>query len=118
MGGMRVPVNLAVFLAVGGALYGIVLPKKAAFTHDLIRAFHGGPVSREDSAKAMVEARIRVDLCPQADLAEYKPGAWMDYYAESAEDASITHEFFCDAQARKFLFRLHAGVITEIVDLR
>lgn len=118
MGGMRIPVNLLVFLTIGGVVYGVILPKKASFTHDLIRAFHGGSVSREDSAKAMVEARILVDLCPKADLSEYRPGAWTDYYAESPEDASITHSFTCDAQDRKFLFRLHDGLITEIVDLR
>ena len=118
MGGMRIPMNLLVFLSVGGAFYGFILPKKAAFTHDLIRAFHGGPATREDSAKAMVEARVLVDLCPKADLSEYRPLAWTDFYAEGPEDASITHSFSCDAQDRKFLFRLHDGVITEIVDLR
>ena len=118
MSGMRIPVNLMVFLSVGGAFYGFILPKKAAYTHDLIRAFHGGAVSREDSAKAMVEARILVELCPKADLSEYRPGSWTDYYAENAQDASITHSFSCDAQERKFLFRLHSGLITEIVDLR
>jgi hypothetical protein len=63
---MRIPINLLVFLTVGGAFYGVILPKKAAFTHDLLHAFHGGPVTREDSAKAMVEARVIVDLCPKA----------------------------------------------------
>jgi hypothetical protein len=118
MGVMRIPVNLMVFLSVGGVFYGVVLPKKAAFTHDLMQAFSTGPVSREDSVKTMVEARIIVDLCPKADLSEYRPVAWTDYYAESPEDASITHSFSCDAQDRKFLFRLHDGLITEIVDLR
>lgn len=118
MAGMRIPANLLVFLAVAGVFYGFILPKKAAFTHDLIRSFGGGPVSREDSAKAMVEARVLVELCPKADLSEYRPGAWTDYAAESPEDASITHAFSCDGQDRKFLFRLHEGVITEIVDLR
>jgi hypothetical protein len=65
---MRIPVKLLVFLSVAGLYYGFVLPKKAAYTHDLLKTFGGGPHSREDSTKALVEARIRAEICPQADL--------------------------------------------------
>lgn len=115
---MRIPVNLLVFLAVAGAFYLFILPKRATFTHDLLKAMGTGPVSREDSVKAMVEARILVDVCPKADLQEYRPMKWSDYSTDGPVDASITHEFTCDAQDRKFLFRLHNGMVSEIVDLR
>jgi hypothetical protein len=115
---MRIPVNLLVFLAVAGVFYLVVLPKKAAFTQGLLKSLGSGPVSREDSVKAMVEARVLVDICPKADLQEYRPVRWSDYSPDGPEDASITHEFTCDAQQRKFLFRLHYGMISEIVDLR
>ncbi len=115
---MRIPVNLLVFLALAGAFYLIILPKKAAFTKGLMQSMGKGPISREDSTKLMVEARIIVDVCPRADLSEYRAVSWSDYYAESDADASITHDFTCDGSNRKFLFRLHYGTITEIVDLR
>lgn len=115
---MRIPANLAAFLAAAGVFYGVILPKKAAFAHGLMRAFGGGPVSREDSAKAMVETRVLADICPRADLSEYRPEAWTDYAPDGPADASITHAFTCDGQKRKFLFRIHDGAIFEIVDLR
>jgi hypothetical protein len=115
---MRIPVNLLVFLAIAGVFYLVILPKKAAFTHNLLKSMGAGQVSREDSVKAMVEARIIVDVCPRADLSEYRPVSWTDYNPEDAATASITHEFTCDGSSRKFLFRLHNGLVTEIVDLR
>jgi hypothetical protein len=115
---MRIPVKLLVFLSVAGLYYGFVLPKKAAYTHDLLKTFGGGPHSREDSTKALVEARIRAEICPQADLSEYRPMTWTDYADAGPGEASITHRFTCDAQERKFLFRLRSGVVTEIINLR
>lgn len=115
---MRIPINLLVFLAVAGVFYLVILPKKAAFTQNLIKSFGGGPVPREDSVKAMVSARILVDICPRADLAEYRGVRWTDYYEESATTASVTHEFTCDGNQRKFLFRLRNGLVSEIIDLR
>jgi hypothetical protein len=114
---MRIPVKLLFFLAVAGFFYGFVLPKKAAFSYELIKTFRGGPVSGEDSVKAMVEARIRADICPQADLSEYHPVGWSDYAAGGEGEAMIIHRFRCDAQDRKFLFRVRYGVVSEIVDL-
>ncbi len=115
---MRIPVKLLVFVLAGSLFYGFVLPKKAAYTHDLLKTFRGGPVSPEDSAKALVEARVRADVCPQADLSEYRPLAWSDFAAAGPSDASITHRFKCDGQDREFLFRLRYGAVTEIIDLR
>jgi hypothetical protein len=114
---MRIPLKLLLFLGATGFFYGFVLPKKAAFSYHLIKTFRGGPVSGEDSAKVLVEARIRADICPQADLSEYHPVAWSDYATVSPEEAMITHRFTCDAQDRKFLFRLRYGAVSEIVDL-
>lgn len=116
---MRIPVKLLLFLAVTGFFYGFILPKKAAFSYELIKTFRGGPVSGEDSVKAMVEARILADICPRADLSEYRPVGWSDYAAggEGEGEAMIIHRFSCDAQDRKFLFRVRHGVVSEIIDL-
>jgi hypothetical protein len=110
--------NLLVFLAVAGVFYLVILPKKAAFTQNLIKGFGGGAVPREDSVKAMVSARVLVDICPVADLSEYRPVRWTDYFEEGATMASVTHEFTCDGNARKYLFRLRNGLVSEIIDLR
>lgn len=115
---MRIPVNLLAFLAIAGVFYLIILPKKAAFTHSLLKSFGGGPVSREDSVKTMVQARILVDICPRADLSEYQPGPWTDYGEWDAATSSVIHGFTCDGQSRKYLFRLRNGLVSEIIDLR
>lgn len=115
---MRIPINLAAFLAIAGVFYLVLLPKRAAFTHDLIRTFRGGPATREDSLKAMASARILADICPRADLSEYRPGPWTDYSADAHGDASIVHAFACDAQNRRFLFRWRGGSLSEIIDMR
>jgi hypothetical protein len=114
---MRIPLKLVAFLCATGLFYGFGLPKRAAFTHGLIKTFRGGPVTREDSAKALVEARIRADICPQADLSEYRSVHWSEYTTVGPTEVSITHRFTCDAQNRKFLFRLRNGVVSEIIDL-
>jgi hypothetical protein len=117
---MRIPINLLVFLAVAGVFYLVILPKRTQFVSNLMKTMGAKSVSREDTLKAMVEARILVDLCPIADLSEYRKGAWTDYDPGLGGDgtASITHAFQCDAQERKFLFRFRYGSITEIIDLR
>ncbi|GEM_PF-3526759 len=115
---MKIPMNLLVFLAIAGVFYLFILPKKNAFVSGLMKSLGTGPVSREDSVKTMVEARILVDLCPRADLSEYRAKSWSDYSAEDEVTSSITHTFTCDDVAKKFLFRLRYGLITEIVDLR
>ncbi len=115
---MRIPINLTVFLAIAGASYLVLLPKRAAFSRDLISAFGGGPRTREDSLKATASARILADICPRADLSEYRPGAWTDYSSGGGGAASIVHAFACDAQSRKFLFRWQGGSLAEIIDLR
>ncbi|MDB5105687.1 MAG: hypothetical protein JWP91_3376 [Fibrobacteres bacterium] len=115
---MKIPMNLLVFVAVAGVFYLYILPKKNQYVSGLMKSMGaGGPVSREDSVKAMVEARIIVDLCPRADLSEYRPRSWSDYGAVDDATSSIVHEFSCDGANRKFLFRLRYGSITEIVDL-
>lgn len=65
----------------------------------------------------MVTARIIVDLCPRADLSDYKPMGWSDYFETDAISNSITHAFSCDGMHRKYLFRLRYGSISEIIDL-
>jgi hypothetical protein len=114
---MRIPVKLLFFLALAGFFYGFILPKKAAFSYELIKTFRGGPASGEDSAKVLVEARVRADICPQADLSEYRPVGWSDYAAGGQGESMIIHRFTCDGQERKFLFRVRHGVVAEIVDL-
>lgn len=114
---MKIPINLVVFVAVAGVFYLVILPKKTRFVSDLMKSLGAGPVSAEDSAKAMVEARIIVDLCPKADLSEYRGRGWTDYYRVDESTVSITHAFTCDGAEKKFLFRLHYGSITEIIDL-
>jgi hypothetical protein len=115
---MRIPLKLLLFVAGTGFFYGFILPKKAAFSFDLIKSFRGGPRTGEDSAKALVEARIRAEVCPQANLSEYRPGSWSDYATTGPAEAMIIHRFTCDGQDRKFLFRLRYGVVSEIIDLR
>jgi hypothetical protein len=117
---MKIPVNLLVFLAVAGVFYLVILPKMTRFVSALLESVGAKSVSREDTLKAMVEARIIVDLCPRADLSEYRKGAWSDYDPGSGDDgsASLTHAFQCDGQERKFLFRFRYGSITEIINLR
>lgn len=115
---MKIPINLFVFVAVAGVFYLVILPKKTRFVSDLMKSMGAGPVSREDSAKAMVEARIIVDLCPKADLSEYRGHGWTDFYTVDEATTSITHAFACDGVERKFLFRLRYGSISEIIDLR
>lgn len=115
---MKVPTRLIFFIALVLFIYLKVLPKHAHFMQDLIKKSGLGKVSREDSVKDAVQARIMVDVCPAADLNEYKAGAWSDYSPENDIDAAITHEFTCDGNQRKFLFRLHRGIVNEIVDLR
>jgi hypothetical protein len=115
---MRIPVNLLVFLAVAGVFYLYILPKKAAFTKNLLESMGAGHVSREDSVKTMVKARILVDICPMADLSEYHPVQWSDYGEVDGTTSQVIHEFTCDAQNRKYLFRLRGGLVSEIIDLR
>lgn len=117
---MKIPVNLLVFLAVAGVFYLVILPKRTQFVSSLMKSVGATTVSHEDSLKAMVEARIIVDLCPVADLSEYRGHGWTDYDPGSGSDgtSSITHAFVCDAQEKKFLFRFRYGSITEIIDLR
>ena len=115
---MRIPVNLLVFLAVAGVFYLVILPKKAAFTANLMKSMGAGHLSREDSVKTMVRARILVDICPMADLSEYHPLGWSDYGEVDATSSQVIHEFTCDAQNRKYLFRLRNGLVGEIIDLR
>lgn len=115
---MRIPVNLLVFLAVAGVFYLVILPKKAAFTSGLLKSMGAGPMSREDSVKTMVHARIIVDVCPMADLSEYRPVRWSEYGEVDPVTTQVIHEFTCDGDGRKFLFRLRNGLVTEIIDLR
>jgi hypothetical protein len=115
---MRVPINLVVFLAIAGVFYLVILPKRNQFLAGVMKTMGTGPVSREDSVKAMVEARIIVDLCPKADLSEYRGHGWSDYAPVDEATTSITHEFTCDGVEKKFLFRLRYGLISEIIDLR
>jgi hypothetical protein len=115
---MKIPVNLLVFLAVAGVFYLVILPKKNAFVSDLMKSMGAGNVSREDSVKAMVQARIIVDMCPIADLSEYRPGVWTDYIPHDEVSSAITHTFTCDGVMRKFMFRLRYGSISEIIDMR
>ena len=115
---MRIPVNLLVFLAVAGVFYLVILPKKTRFVANLMESMGVKSVSREDSAKALVAARIMVDLCPRADLSEYKALGWSDYFENDKTSSSITHVFSCDGINRKYLFRLRYGSISEIIDLR
>jgi hypothetical protein len=117
---MKIPVNLLVFLAVAGTFYLVILPKRTQFVSALMKSVGAKSVSREDTLKAMVEARIIVDLCPMADLSVYRRGAWSDYDPGSGNDgsASLTHAFQCDDRERKFLFRFRYGSIAEIIDLR
>lgn len=114
---MKIPVNLLVFLAVAGTFYLVILPKRTQFVSALMISMGAKSVSREDSAKAMVQARILVDLCPRADLSEYKAQGWTDYFETDGISNSITHAFSCDGTNRKFLFRLRYGSITEIIDM-
>jgi hypothetical protein len=115
---MRIPVNLLVFLAVAGVFYLVILPKKAAFTSSLLKSMGAGPVSREDSVKAMVEARIIVDMCPRADLSEYRSVGWSEYGEVDASTSQVIHAFTCDGTAMKYLFRLRGGFVSEIIDMR
>jgi hypothetical protein len=115
---MKVPVNLLVFLAVAGVFYLVILPKKNAFVSDLMKSMGAGHASREDSVKAMVSARIIVDMCPMADLSDYRPKSWADYNPQDEVSSTITHTFTCDGVMRTFLFRLRYGSISEIIDLR
>lgn len=117
---MKIPVNLLVFLAVAGVFYLVILPQRTRFVSTLLKSVGAGSVSREDTLKTMVEARILADLCPMADLSEYRKGAWSDYDPGLGADgsASLTHAFQCNGQERKFLFRFRYGSITEIIDLR
>ena len=114
---MKIPINLLVFVAVAGTFYLIILPKKTRFVSALMQSMGAKSGSREDSVKAMVEARIIVDLCPRADLSEYRKQGWTDYFETDAISSSITHAFSCDGINRKYLFRLRYGSITEIIDM-
>lgn len=116
-GRMKIPINLAVFTAVAGVFYLVILPKKTRFVSDLMKSLGAGAISAEDSTKAMVAARIVVDLCPRADLSEYRGRGWTDYYRVDEATTSITHAFTCDGSEKKFLFRFRYGSISEIIDL-
>jgi hypothetical protein len=114
---MKIPVNLLVFVAVAGTFYLVILPKRTQFVSALMKSVGAKTVSREDSTKAMVAARIIVDLCPRADLSEYRAQGWTDYFESDETSSSITHAFSCDGINRKYLFRLRYGSISEIIDL-
>src|SRR5882757_3195962 len=115
---MKIPVNLLVFLAIAGVFYLVILPKKTKFVSRLMESMGVHSMNRQDSVKTMVEARIIVDLCPRADLSEYRAVSWSEYHSDNDVDAEITHTFTCDQQMRQFLFRLRYGTVTEIIDLR
>ncbi|MDQ3000052.1 MAG: hypothetical protein M3Y08_02145 [Fibrobacterota bacterium] len=66
----------------------------------------------------MVQARIIVEICPTADLSEYRSKSWTDYNPQDEVASAITHTFTCDGVMRTFLFRLRYGLISEIIDLR
>ena len=115
---MKIPINLVVFLAVAGVFYLVILPKKNAFVSDLLKSVGAGPSSREDSVKAMIQARIIVDMCPAADLNEYRPKSWTDYNSQDEIASAITHTFTCDGVMGTFMFRLRYGSISQIINLR
>lgn len=115
---MKIPVNLLVFLAIAGVFYLYILPKKSKFLSHFMESVGFHRMSREDSVKTMVKARIIVDLCPAADLSEYRPSTWTDYHSEDDVNADITHSFTCDNESKKYLFRLRYGAVSEIIDLR
>ncbi|HKP95432.1 MAG TPA: hypothetical protein VJ385_06720 [Fibrobacteria bacterium] len=116
---MKIPVNLLVFLVVAGVFYLYILPKKTKFVSGVMEGMGIHRMGREDSVKTMVTARIIVDLCPKADLSEYRPGHWSEYHSdESGTNTEITHSFVCDGEEKLYLFRLHYGVLAEIINLR
>jgi hypothetical protein len=116
---MKIPMNLLVFLAIAGAFYLFILPKRNRFVSGVMASLGVHQMSREDSLKTMAQARILTDLCPKADLNEYHPGAWSEYHSDaSGANSEITHSFYCDAEAKQYLFRVHAGVLSEIINLR
>ena len=116
---MKIPMNLLVYLAIAGTFYLYILPKRTKFVAQVMESVGVHQLTREDSAKAMVQARILVDLCPQADLSEYHPGAWSEYHSDvSGANQEITHSFACDAEDKQYLFRLQGGLLSEIINLR
>jgi hypothetical protein len=116
---MLIPKKLLLFVAVAGFCYLYLAPKRVAWFNGMMKKARleaGG--DREEASKDAVQERILKDVCPMADLEEYKPGAWSEFTAEDTVSVAITHDFFCDGQARKYLFRLRYGQVTEIIDLR
>ena len=116
---MRQIVNLLVFLGIFFLFYTYGLQKKGKVFMSHLKLARGmTEESRQDSVKSVVENRIREDVCPIADLSEYRGHDWSDYGKVDASTSTITHTFTCDAKERKFLFRIRDGIVSEIVDLR
>jgi hypothetical protein len=116
---MKIPMNLLVFLAVAGVFYLVILPKKTKFVANLMDTMGLHQMTREDSLRTQARARILADLCPPADLSEYHPGPWSEYHSdESGANVEITHSFACDSDDRQYLFRMHNGSLSEIINLR
>ena len=116
---MRQIVNLLVFLGIFFLFYTYGLQKKAkVFMSHFRMAKAMTEESRQDSVKSVVENRIHEDVCPMADLSEYRGHEWSDYGKVDEGTSTITHAFTCDGTERKYLFRIRNGIVTEIVDLR
>ncbi len=116
---MKIPMNLLVYLAIAGVFYLYILPKRTRFVAGLMESVGAHQRTREDSVKTMAQARILADLCPKADLSEYHPGAWSEYHSdESGANVEITHSFVCDSEDKQYLFRMHDGALSEILNLK
>ena len=112
----RIPFKLLIFLTMAGFFYLYGLPRKATLVSALLRDRRER--SALDSAKLLVQERIRAEICRYEDLCDYQPGSWEDFAVENRDTRSIVHSFMADETRRKFLFRIRAGRVSEIIDLR
>jgi hypothetical protein len=110
----KIPYKALLFAALAGFFYLHGLPSRAAFVSTLLRDRRAR--SAEDSARALVEEKVRRDICRFEDACEYQPVSWEDF-AASGDGSSLVHVFNTDGNRRKFLFRIRSGQVSEIIDL-
>lgn len=112
----RLPTKLIVFTIVFGFCWIHLAPKRAELAARILRKKRSDRL--QDSVAALVERKIREDICRWADLCEYRPVSWEPVTRLDAHGAQVTHAFYADGSLRTFLFRIRYGSVSEVVDLR
>lgn len=112
----RLPTKLIVFTIAFGFFWIHLAPKRAELATRILRKKREAGL--QDSVQAVVERKIRADICKWADLCEYRPSSWEPAVRIDGHGVQVAHAFYADGNLRRFLFRIRYGAVSEVIDLR